>query len=64
MITVRKAQERGHARHGWLDSNHTFSFADPHDPKHMGFRSLRVMTNILVPPRQGFGRTRTATWRS
>ncbi len=54
-MKIRKAHERGHAAHGWLDTWHTFSFADYHDPEWMGYHSLRVINDDLVMPSRGFG---------
>ena len=55
-LAIRRAEDRGHANHGWLDARHSFSFADYYDPEHMGYRALRVINDDTVAPGRGFGK--------
>ena len=63
MIRRRSSEDRGRFDHGWLDTRHTFSFGDYHDPAHTRFRALRVINEDVSGLGKGLGRTGTRTWR-
>ena len=63
MITLRPAAERGRGDYGWLDTRHTFSFNDYHDPRHLGFRALRVINEDWIAPERASAPTVTGTWK-